>query len=78
MQNDRPLIVDLDGTLVRSDMLVESAFAFLRRYPFQCLAPVRWLFDGKANLKAKLASAVSLEVASLPYDKEINKHWSFR
>ena len=71
MQNDRPLIVDLDGTLVRSDMLVESAFAYFRRYPFQCLAPVTWLLGGKANLKAKLAAVVQIEAASLPYDKNI-------
>lgn len=71
MQNARPLIVDLDGTLLRSDMLVESVFAFLRHNPFHGLTVASWLFGGKANLKAKLAEAVSLDVSSLPYDKQV-------
>lgn len=70
MQTNRPLVVDLDGTLLRSDMLVESAFSFLRQHPFRALAPLSWLFSGKANLKAKLAAAVSLDVTTLPYDRQ--------
>lgn len=71
MQTSRPLIVDLDGTLLRSDMLVESAFSFLRHHPFRALAPFSWLRAGKANLKAKLAAEVQFDVASLPYDKQV-------
>ena len=71
MQIDRPLIVDLDGTLLRSDMLLESAFAFVRHNPFHALAPLSWLSVGKANLKAKLAETVSIDVTSLPYDSQV-------
>jgi 4-hydroxybenzoate polyprenyltransferase len=67
----RPLIVDLDGTLLRSDMLVESAFAFLRHNPFRALAPLSWLLAGKTNLKARLAAAVPLDAAALPYDRQV-------
>jgi 4-hydroxybenzoate polyprenyltransferase len=68
---NRPLIVDLDGTLLRSDMLVESMFAFIRQNPFRALIPLFWLSAGKANLKAKLAAAVSLDVTLLPYDRQV-------
>lgn len=71
MKTNRPLIVDLDGTLLRSDMLVESAFAFLRHNPYRALAPFGWLQAGKANLKAKLAAEVTLDVTSLPYDQQV-------
>ena len=71
VQNDRPLIVDLDGTLLRSDMLVESALAFLRNNQFQALLPLSWLLAGKANLKARLAAAAPLDVTSLPYDRYV-------
>ena len=71
MQANRPFVVDLDGTLLRSDMLVESAFAFLRHNPFRALAPLSWLSAGKANLKAKLAAEVQLNVTSLPYDQQV-------
>src|SRR5210317_1017170 len=66
-----PLVVDLDGTLLRSDMLVESGFAFLRHNPIRILAPLFWLRAGKASLKAKLAAEVSLDVTLLPYDKQV-------
>ncbi len=71
MQTNRPLIVDLDGTLLRSDMLVESAFAFLRHSPFRAYKLLTWLLKGKANLKAKLAAAVPLDVSLLPYDEGV-------
>ena len=71
MQSNNPLIVDLDGTILRSDMLVESAFGFVRHHPLRALAPFYWLLKGKANLKAKLAAAVSLDVTTLPYDMQI-------
>ena len=71
IQTNCPLIVDLDGTLLRTDLLVESAFAFLRHNQLQALAPLSWLLAGKANLKAKLAAATPLDVASLPYDRHV-------
>jgi 4-hydroxybenzoate polyprenyltransferase/phosphoglycolate phosphatase-like HAD superfamily hydrolase len=71
MASNRPLIVDLDGTLLRSDMLVESAFAFLRHNPYRALLPLGWLQAGKVNLKAKLAAEVTLDVTTLPYDQQV-------
>jgi len=67
----RPLVIDLDGTLLQSDMLIESAFAYLRHNPSRVLAPVTWLLDGKANLKSKFATAVSIDVAKLPYNTKV-------
>jgi 4-hydroxybenzoate polyprenyltransferase/phosphoglycolate phosphatase-like HAD superfamily hydrolase len=63
-----PLVVDLDGTLVRSDLLVESGFAFLRHQPRRAFALLRWLAAGKANLKQRLASEVPLDVTFIPYE----------
>ena len=67
----RPLVIDLDGTLIRSDLLIESALAFVRQRPARCFAPLVWLLAGKANLKGRLAHAVAMNVASLPYDREV-------
>ena len=41
--NERPLVVDLDGTLLRSDLLLEAAFGFLRQHPQRALATLPWL-----------------------------------
>lgn len=67
----RPLIVDLDGTLLRSDLLLETGMAFVRHKPLSLLKPFRWLLKGKAALKEGLAYATHLDVTVLPYDQEV-------
>jgi 4-hydroxybenzoate polyprenyltransferase/phosphoglycolate phosphatase-like HAD superfamily hydrolase len=65
------LAVDLDGTLLRSNMLHEtfwSAFASDWRTPFRAAAG---LGRGKAQLKAMLAERSSVDVTVLPYDDEV-------
>ncbi len=65
------LVVDLDGTLLRSDLLMETALIFVREQPWRFLDPVNWLLQGKAALKRELADATNLDVAMLPYDETI-------
>ncbi|MBB3938427.1 4-hydroxybenzoate polyprenyltransferase/phosphoglycolate phosphatase-like HAD superfamily hydrolase [Novosphingobium fluoreni] len=65
------LAVDLDGTLLRSNMLHEtfwSAFAHDWRVPFAAAAH---LGRGKAQLKAMLAQRSNVDVTVLPYDDEV-------
>jgi len=65
-----PLVVDLDGTLVKTDLLVESLLALIKqdiRYLF--LLPW-WLFRGLAYLKRQVSQRVSLDVSVLPYHPE--------
>jgi 4-hydroxybenzoate polyprenyltransferase/phosphoserine phosphatase len=65
------LCVDLDGTLVKSDTLVDSALALARYHPALLLRLPGWLLEGKAALKRHITSAVSLDVAHLPYNREL-------
>lgn len=68
----RPVLaVDLDGTLIRTDLLVESVSQFLIQYPFQFLRPLLWLFNSKATLKKELAQRVQLDVTALPYNTDV-------
>lgn len=65
------LVVDLDGTLLRSDMLFESfwsAFGRDWRMPFLALAA---LTGGRSALKRRLAAASAVEAATLPYDAQV-------
>jgi 4-hydroxybenzoate polyprenyltransferase/phosphoserine phosphatase len=62
------LVVDLDGTLIRVDLLQESALKLLRKQPQFALALPGWLLAGKAALKRRIADRVALDIASLPYD----------
>jgi hypothetical protein len=66
--NPKPLAVDLDGTLIKTDLLFETANGFITRHPFQVFRLAGWLITGKSNLKAQLAYAVDIDPASLPYN----------
>lgn len=67
------LVVDLDGTLVNSDMLVENLFLFLRHYPLRVFSLFFWLLGGKARFKGRLADAVLPSCDDLPYNKPLVK-----
>ena len=65
------LCVDLDGTLVKSDTLVDSTLALARHHPAALLRIPGWLAQGKAALKQHIAATVQLDVAHLPYNREL-------
>jgi 4-hydroxybenzoate polyprenyltransferase len=65
------LVVDLDGTLLRSDMLFESfwsAFGRDWRSPFLSVAA---LTAGRASLKRHLAMSSAVDAETLPYDAKV-------
>jgi 4-hydroxybenzoate polyprenyltransferase/phosphoserine phosphatase len=64
-----PLAVDLDGTLIRSDSLVEMAVALAFRHPLRFLRVLGVLTKGRAAFKQALAAAAPLDPATLPYDE---------
>ena len=66
-----PLCVDLDGTLVKSDTLVDSTLALARYNPALLLRLPSWLLQGKAALKQHITSAVELDVVHLPYNQPL-------
>ena len=67
----RPLVVDLDGTLVRSDLLIETAFSELGTRPRSVFDMFRALLRGKAALKHRLSQPVNFDPATLPYDDAV-------
>ncbi len=69
--NTFPLVVDLDGTLIYTDMLHESTIKLLSNNPFNTLKIPYWLSKGKAVLKGKLAVRTELDPATLPYNKKL-------
>ncbi len=66
-----PLVVDLDGTLVRTDTLHEQALALAKEHLPQAFLLPAWLLGGKAHLKQQLARRVSLDTGTLPYNEEL-------
>ncbi|MBU3610992.1 hypothetical protein ICN32_10550 [Polynucleobacter wuianus] len=67
------IVIDLDGTLIRTDLLTESASKFALTTPFAFFYIFLWLLKGRAYLKSRLAALVDLDVAALPYDQSVLK-----
>jgi len=67
----RPLIVDLDQTLVRTDTLHESIVDLTFRFPAQLLAGLCAVRHGRAALKRRIASIAALDCRALPYDPAV-------
>jgi 4-hydroxybenzoate polyprenyltransferase/phosphoserine phosphatase len=66
-----PLVVDLDGTLIHTDMLHESALKVLREQPLAAVCIPLWLIRGKAVLKQNLAKRAEFRPDTLPYNQEL-------
>ena len=69
----KPLVVDLDGTLVRSDLLIQSAFAHLGHNPLHMFGIFSATLRGKAAVKAEIAAKtrqVDISLSS-PYDEDV-------
>jgi 4-hydroxybenzoate polyprenyltransferase/phosphoserine phosphatase len=69
--NQRPIFVDMDGTLLATDTLWESLILLVKREPLRCAHFPLWLLRGKAYFKRKVAQRVSLNPAHLPYREEV-------
>lgn len=66
-----PLCVDLDGTLLKTDLFFESLLTLIRRRPLALLQAPLWLLRGKAGLKAEIASRVDIGDVALPFNDDV-------
>ena len=71
MATTRPLVVDLDGTLLRTDTLLELMLAFVRMRWVNVLVLARLLVGDRATLKAELARRTAFDVSLLPVRQEV-------
>lgn len=65
------LCVDLDGTLIRGNVLWECILILLKTRPGTVLLLPFWLLSGRAAFKRKLAARVQLDPARLSYRQEV-------
>lgn len=65
-----PLYVDLDGTFIKSDMLLESLVEALKANPLVLFLCVIWLLKGRAHLKNRLARYLASDVQTIPLNTE--------
>ncbi len=68
---DRPICVDLDGTLVKTDTLHDALLVMVRTHSRALAQVPGWIAKGKAALKREVTERVTLDVAHLPYNKPL-------
>lgn len=72
--DDLVLAVDLDGTLICSDLLFESFWAAMSHAPIRTLVQMMSGGGGRAGLKQLLAEQDQVDVTQLPYNAEVIAH----
>ncbi len=66
-----PLVVDLDGTLCRTDTLHEGLLALAATRPWMLLQVPKWVSEGRAGLKARLADQGVVAPDELPFNEAV-------
>lgn len=65
------LVVDLDGTLIKSDILIETLIKYLKIRFLNIFRFVFFVFKGKSVVKHEISKVVDIDVSLLPYNKEV-------
>jgi 4-hydroxybenzoate polyprenyltransferase/phosphoserine phosphatase len=69
-----PLVVDMDGCLLRTDVLFEAIASGLARHPIETLLAFRFLLQGRARFKRAIAEINEVDVESLPLREDFVAH----
>lgn len=69
-----PLVVDLDGTLVMGNLLVEAILALIKRTPQLVFLLPLWLLRGRAALKQEVAQRVDFDIATILLNQPFLEH----
>ena len=69
--SDIPLVVDLDGTLIKTDTLHEAFFQLVSRRPFQALHALFAITRGRAEFKAAIADYIVPDPDTMPVSGEV-------
>ncbi len=66
-----PLIVDVDFSLLRTDMLFECFWSALGRAPFATILAVLMTLHSRAQLKRRLALLAKIDISLLPINQDV-------
>ena len=70
-ERNRLTFVDIDGTLIRSDLFVESSLRLIKKNPLAVFRLMGWMMKGRAYAKWRVAETCDLKVEALPYEREV-------
>ncbi len=64
----RVICVDLDGTLINTDLSTDAAKKFVKKNIFNVFRLAFWFFKGIQYLKYRVAEEIEIDVSTLPYN----------
>lgn len=70
-RNRIALAVDLDGTLIHTDLIQETLIRFLLERPWMLFSVLFWWARGRAYLKQEVTKRIKVDVTRLPYNQEV-------
>jgi len=68
---DIPLVVDLDGTLIKVDSLQEAFIQLLARQPMAALRALVMLKNGRVSFKSAIADRLLPDASTVPFDEKV-------
>jgi 4-hydroxybenzoate polyprenyltransferase len=71
MDDNRPLVLDVDGTFLRTDLVHESFWAGLGRAPRETLRAVAGGLSNPAGMKAELAQLAQMRIDLMPVNADV-------
>lgn len=70
-KSSTPLVVDLDGTLIYTDLFFEGFILLLKKNLFFIFICFAWLLKGRVYLKNKILANIQISYKFLPYNIEL-------
>lgn len=71
MDDNRPLVLDVDGTFLKTDLLFETFWAGLGQAPLKTLRATLTNFTDPARLKAELATITKIRTDLMPVNSDV-------
>ncbi len=62
------IVVDLDGTLIKTDLFVESILKLIKKNPLNLFRIIWWILHSRSVAKDRVARLVDINVKYLPYE----------
>jgi 4-hydroxybenzoate polyprenyltransferase len=66
-----PIAVDLDGTLIKSDTLIEATLILVKMNPLYVFVIPFWILRGRLFFKKEIFDRVELDYSCLPYEHQL-------
>jgi 4-hydroxybenzoate polyprenyltransferase/phosphoserine phosphatase len=66
-----PLVVDVDGSLIRTDLLLEGLISIIARAPARLPGTLAAMLRGRAALKSHVASQDGIDIEALPLEPAV-------